>query len=414
MKRDALRWLLTALLLTAAVSAQASGYAVWEMGTKSSAMGGVLTASADDPTAIFFNPAGVGRLEGKQFTLDLTVINPYTEFSGVAPNPGFGVTEKLDDPIFFLPQAFYTQKVNEKFSFGAGFYTPYGLAVEWADPKNFSGRHVASKTDLKTFFIAPSVAYNPNERVSVGFGLNLVKASLELNQTLLRYIPNPVDMGELVITGDSDWAVGFNAGLMVDVTENTTIGFSYKSEITLDASGDADFTALVDDAPLPADGPVETSLPLPSLFSIGLASQVSDKLMLEFNFNRIKWSAFEELPFIFADTPENDKEITQDYKDTSQYRFGAEYQANDELALRAGFVLDETPQPDYVMGPILPDADRKGISIGLGYEMGNTTLDFYNLFLFLEDREIRENQDGFNGDYSSYTNLFGFGLTYRF
>ena len=136
--------------------------------------------------------------------------------------------------------------------------------------------------------------------------------------------------------------------------------------------------------------------------------------MLEFNFNRINWSVFEKLEFVFPDSPEYNEEIEENYVNTSQYRFGAEYQATPELAIRGGFVLDETPQPDEVMGPILPDANRKGYSLGGAYDLGAMTLDFYYLALFLEDREIRDNQDNFNGDYSSFTTLAGFGLTYRF
>jgi len=409
MKRDAVRLLLTALLLVSASAAYGAGFAVWEMGTKSSAMGGVLTASADDPTAIFFNPAGVGRLDGRQATLDLTVIKPYTEFSGVAPNPGYGVTEHLDDPLFFLPQAYYTQRINDKLGLGLGFYTPYGLAVEWADPENFSGRDIATLTDLKTFFLTPTVGYNVNDMVSVGVGLNLVKGHVELNRAIFDNIPDHTELGVGKITGGSDWAFGFNAGVMMDVGERSTLGFSYKSQIDLSFSGDAEFTS-----PQPPDGPAETALPLPALFSVGVASQVSDKLMLEFNFNRINWSVFEKLEFVFPDSPKYNEEIEENYVNTSQYRFGAEYQATPELAIRGGFVLDETPQHDEVMGPILPDANRKGYSLGGAYDLGAMTLDFYYLALFLEDREIRDNQDNFNGDYSSFTTLAGFGLTYRF
>jgi long-chain fatty acid transport protein len=403
-----------ALLLACASSAWAAGYAVWEMGTRSSAMGGVLTASAEDPTAVFYNPAGLGWLEGRQATLDFTVINPYTEFSGVDPNPGFGVTERLDDPVFFLPQAYVAQRLNEQWSAGLGFYTPYGLAVEWQDPASYSGRYIATKTELRTYFVSPTVAFAPTDRVRAGLGLNLVKGSVELNQNLVENLPNATELGKAKLSGDSDWAVGFNAGLMVDVAEHTTLGFSYKSEITLDFTGDAAFTALVENAPLPPDGGVTTSLPLPSLFSLGVASQVNDRLLLEFNYNRIQWSTFDMLEFNFTESPENDKSIREDYVDTSQYRFGAEFVATPELALRGGFVYDESPQPSGSVGPVLPDADRKGVSIGAGYQLGDVELDVYNLFLFFADREIRDNWDGYDGDYQNYTNLFGLGLTYHF
>lgn len=416
MMRKALPLLLTALLLLTATGVQGAGYAVWEMGSKSSGMGGVFTATADDPTAIFFNPAGIGRLDGRQASVDLTLIRPYTEFSGVGPHPGYGVTEHLDDPLFFLPQVYYTQQLDEQWTLGAGFYTPYGLAVEWADAETFTGRNIATKTDLKTFYFTPTVAFTPDERVTVGLGFNAIKSTVELHQAVVETVGNPTELGRVEISGDGDWAFSFNAGLLIDIADNTTLGFTYKSSVDLEIAGDADFIAQSADyeTALPADGPVETTVPMPAVFSVGIASQVSEKLLLEFNFNRWQWSSFEELPFIFPEAPENNKAIREDYEDTSQYRIGAEYQASPELALRAGFILDETPQPDGGMGPVLPDADRKGVSIGAGYDFGNAMVNVYNLFLFLEDRDIRTNWDGYNGDYRSYTNLFGLGLHYRF
>ena len=44
------------------------------------------------------------------------------------------------DPMFFLPQLYYTREMNEKLSLGVGFYTPFGLSVEWEDGNDFSGR----------------------------------------------------------------------------------------------------------------------------------------------------------------------------------------------------------------------------------------------------------------------------------
>jgi len=413
MKRQA-GFLLLLPMLLAAATAQGAGYAVWEMGTKSSAMGGVMTAAPDDPTAIFYNPAGLARLEGQQVTLDLTVINPYTEFSGVAPDPGYGVSEKLADPIFFLPQVYFTKRFNEEFAAGLGFYTPYGLSVEWADPENFSGRRISTFTDLKTYFVSPTVAYTPFEGVSVGLGVNLVWSHVELNRYVVEKIPNPADLGKVAITGSGDLAFSVNVGALVNVTDNSTLGFSYKSKTDLTLTGDADFTTIVENAPIPADGPVETAMPLPSLFSIGVASQVHEKLLVEFNYNRIQWSAFEKLELTFPEAPEADETIREEYENTTQYRFGAEFQASPELALRGGFVIDESPQPTGGVGPVLPDANRKGVSIRAGNSLSNVQLDLYNLFLFMEGREIRDNFDGYNGDYHTYTNLFGLGLTYHF
>jgi hypothetical protein len=64
--------------------------------------------------------------------------------------------------------------------------------------------------------------------------------------------------------------------------------------------------------------------------------------------------------------------------------------------------------------PLLPDANRHGFTLGLGVTRGAWTMDFYNLFLFVEKRstEGRE-RDGYNGVYKSYVNALGATLAYH-
>ncbi|MBN2170719.1 MAG: outer membrane protein transport protein [Candidatus Krumholzibacteriota bacterium] len=407
--------LLTGVLLLIAAAARGAGFAIWEMGTKSSGMGGVATASADDPAAVFYNPAGLARLGRAQLSLDLTTIDITTEFSGVAPHPGYGVTEHLADPFFVLPQLYVAVPVGERFALGLGINTPYGLSVEWAHPDTFTGRHVATFTDLKTYFVSPAVAWQATERVSLGFSLNLVLAEVELNKHIVEILGNPTEVGKVRIRGDNELSLGYNFGLLVDLGPRTTLGLDVKSRIDLELAGNADFTAFTGyEAVLPADGPVETELPLPNLVSLGVSHRFGERWRLEFNYNRIQWSAFETLDLHFPAAPAADESIHEDYTNTSQYRLGVEYQAAPSLVLRAGAVRDESPQPTGSCGPVLPDADRRGVSLGASWCRGAVTLEAYNLFLFLDDRAVRDNYDGYQGDYRSFTNLLGAGLTYHF
>ena len=49
-------------LFIAPAMAFGSGFAINENGTKAVGMGGAFAATADDPTAIYFNPAGIVQL----------------------------------------------------------------------------------------------------------------------------------------------------------------------------------------------------------------------------------------------------------------------------------------------------------------------------------------------------------------
>ncbi len=416
--RQSLKALLLIAVILSPATALGSGYAVWEMGTRSSALGGTMTAHPVDASAIFYNPAGLTSYCGDQFVLNVTGIKPYTEFAGIDPHPGYGVSERLADALFILPQAYYSHRFSKTLAAGIGFYTPYGLAVEWENPETFSGRDIATFTDLKTFFFTPTLAWKPHKMFSLGAGLNIVKGHVELNQALVEVFPNHTDVGTAVIEGSSDWSYGFNAGLLLKAHEKVTLGLNYKSKIDLTFDGDADFTAYEGyESVLPVDGPAETALPLPALYSVGLSTYLTEKFRAEFNYNFIFWSEFETLDLIFY--PGTDEEfsriINEDYEDQKQFRLGFEYTYSEEMQLRAGWVRDYSPQPSKTTGPVLPDSDRTGYSLGSGHKVkDNLHLDTYLLLLFLDDREIRDSQDGYNGDYHSFTYLFGLGLTYHF
>ena len=83
--------------------------------------------------------------------------------------------------------------------------------------------------------------------------------------------------------------------------------------------------------------------------------------------------------------------------------------------MRGGYIFLQSPVPDETFSPILPDADRHVLSVGLGYKHGGHRFDLaYALSLF-EDRHITNDQNpAYNGDYSLNANLFGITYGYAF
>lgn len=53
-------------LLGCAQAGYGAGFALYEGSARGNALGGALTGSADDPSALFYNPAGITQLEGVQ------------------------------------------------------------------------------------------------------------------------------------------------------------------------------------------------------------------------------------------------------------------------------------------------------------------------------------------------------------
>ena len=71
-----------------------------------------------------------------------------------------------------------------------------------------------------------------------------------------------------------------------------------------------------------------------------------------------------------------------------RYQLGVEYALNESWALRAGYIFDETPDPDAHVDYIVPGNDRNLVSLGLGYQKGDFFCDLSYTYLMIEDRDI--------------------------
>src|SRR5512139_754459 len=108
-------WRMLAVLLVLLLSAStsfAAGFRLPETGNKANAMGFAFTAQADNPSAIYYNPAGLTQLEGNNIALGMTYVNNNgAEFAGSTPlSSGPGETQR--DLSFLLPNMYYSHTIK--------------------------------------------------------------------------------------------------------------------------------------------------------------------------------------------------------------------------------------------------------------------------------------------------------------
>lgn len=433
------------LSLLGAGAAQGGGFSIYEAGARATALGGAFTATADDGSAIFYNPAGLAFLEGMGVDLNLMPIVPTAEFTGVTPtdgsDPASGITV---DQSFPIPGLYFYRNEGD-LTWGVGLYAPFGLGVEWANPDDWVGRKVSYDVDLATIYITPAIAWKVEENVALSFGLDIAFTSIELNRRMLtEYLVGEVDVIDVTIEGDSDLNFTPSAGALIKATDKLNFGVMYHHQkslqikdgtLTLDNIAPAGLAANVD-ATIAALGGAShsgsTELNLPHLLSFGAAYQFTDQLRLEFDAVHCGWSHFEELALDFGN-PQLNQTIPEAYEDIWQLRFGAEYRVNQDLVVMGGYVRDKSPQPTESMSPLLPDADRNDFSIGVQYALSDrvTVTGTYMGVNFEErtnvgadgrqvvfDSELEEYGLGPYpnpaGSYDSYADIFGISVGYRF
>ena len=404
----------------------AAGFSIFEAGAKALGMGGAFTAQADDPSAVFFNAAGIADLKQTQLYLGVSTIFTGTSFAGVDPDPGYGTTGETGTMVFPPINAYVTYQFKEGLTGGFGVFNAFGLGQYWENESSFPGRHISYHVDLKTFFFNPTIAWRAHEKFSLGAGVQAVYSTVDLKQYIQQYDPNGsglLDVGTVDLNGNSGLDWGGNFGVQAGPFSGFTVGVAFRSQVQAGVTGDATFTQISSGSPqlddavaavVPPDQGVETTVDLPWLLSMAGVYRFKEKWTVEVDFNYFGWSEFQSLEFQFDDPDLNTVRV-QDYDNVLSVRSGVQYELNDEWDLRGGYYYDPTPQPTKSMSPLLADSDRHGISLGFGYGLDTWVLDMFGLVLLTGDRSTDGlNTDGFNGDYGTYAFLAGVNLGFKF
>jgi long-chain fatty acid transport protein len=414
-------------LLLAPAPSWAAGFALFEHGGKGMGFGGAFTAQASDPSAIFHNPAGIAFLRGKQLYFGGTAVMPTWQFEGANPFPGEGVSERDAVAVLLPPAVYYTQPFSQRVALGVGVNVPFGLKSEWADADRFSGRYISQKATLGGFSVNPTLAVKLADRLAVGAGLDLRFSTVTLERRIPVIDPftlKPVDAAHERLKGGTDLGIGFNAGLLAKLGDELSIGASYRHRVKVDYKGTASFAALPTGnaqldarvlASLPAQSlALDSSITFPALVSGGIAYRWGD-WVFEADVNWYQWSSFKTIPVTFPDRPDLSGAITEDYRDSFQYRFGAERTLNDAWTVRGGYFWDETPAPPASVSPLLPDADRNGFCLGGTWRRGSWRLDGASWFVLGRPRSTAGlNRDSYEGTYKSRAFTLGVFVGYTF
>lgn len=425
------------VLMVCGSAAFAGGYQINEQGARATAMGGAFVAQASDGSAIFFNPAGLAFQQGFKVLLGSTIIIPSSKFTSSR-----GETKMVDQT--FTPVNFYaTYSFDNGLTVGVGVFNPYGLGTEW--PNDWDGRQMSVKTDLQTWYINPTIAYKFSDKFSVGVGVSYVTGSVKLKQrvtTLKSLLPSPSPSatdGTVALDGTGN-GINWNVGLLYKPTTDLSIGLSYRALTKIDFSGTAAFTDMAAlGGPVPVNffpgGTGKTTLPFPSNLFVGVAYNLTKDFTVEADFQYVGWKAYDQLkldipvgpaypPYIPAPL-QGPSTLVKNWDDGYLIRVGGEYRL-EKLALRAGFIYDKTPQPDNVVEPMLPDANRVEVTLGLGYEITkNIAIHADYQMISFSDRSGTISYKTalpttiipatvINGTYVQSANLFGVNLAFGF
>jgi long-chain fatty acid transport protein len=401
-------------------SAWAGGFNIYEMGTRATALGGAFTATADDASALFYNPAALAWQDSRwEASGNLSLIFPnakYARADGVEILYPGDERSETKDAVFPPGGAYLSYRMKKHpVAFGLGVFTPFGLGIEWDKPETFAGRPLATNSQIQGYYVSPMVAWAPSDMFAVSAGLHVVKTHL----TLERYVTLPLgqNVGEFKLEGSSNWSVGAAAGVMVKPTDELSLGLNYKGGVKnefRDQDANLDFFSGAAGIASSVSGDLE----FPTIVAGGVRYQFTRALAGEFDLVWFQWSVFDEVALDFEYDP-FDTVLEENYEDVVQSRAGLEYQLNEAWRIMGGFVYDNTPQPVNSISPLLPDADRLDYSAGFTWSREAWELSAAYMLVDFKERSTIEggegqNPEGFDGTYRSIAHIFSFGVSYDF
>jgi long-chain fatty acid transport protein len=456
--------LAAAALSVAPLHAQGSAVMTHSSCATALAASGV-AAPCTDGSAVLFNPAALAQ---QQSVLGLGITGITTGGSFTYDFTGQKITrETSTSPV---PFGFLNYRFGDRWAAGLGVFAPYGLGVKW--PLEFEGRFVSYDTELKNIYIQPTIAFQATPWLAFGAGLDVVLASITLNQrldlattgvpgtpfTFANFgIPLGTDFANAHLAGDGT-GVTFNAGMIAQLSEKLSFGVRYLHNTKIDYDGDADFTPVATGITLPpghpfinqqtgqplvpagapidvllasqfeaggqlADQTIATSLTLPATFTIGFAYRPLDPFKVQADYQFTSWKDFGTAQIHFQNHPAPTP-LVLDYRNTHTYRVGAEFDATDAIALRGGFIYNTAAEKDASVSPLLPENNRNYYSAGIGWRAFSAlTFDAGYQFVHQPDRRgrvrgrtsVAQTAEQLNvGVYSVSAHVFNLTAAYRF
>lgn len=358
-------------------------------------------AAADNPSTIYYNPAGMTELDGVQISAGGTLAaigsaqsnagstRTYPGVSGQSDVTGSNGGNPFKSAVA-IPTFYASAHIGDSpIWLGLGVGAPFGLQLEY--DSDFFGRYDSLESDLQTYNVQPSVAVKLNESFSIGGGVDLQYATVTLTNAVPNLSVGSAD-GHYRVKGD-DFSVGWNLGLLAKAGK-AQFGLHYRSGVTHHLSGKATTSGLTGSLST-ANGTQDVTSPLnlPGIATASVAYRLTPHTRLMATGRHYNWSVFKGI----AITPSTGSTLvkTLRYKDSWSISMGAEHDFSDRLTLRGGTMFDKTPTNSNYPSTRVPDGDRTWLSMGATLDLAeNLSLDLSYAHVFIS-RQLMDRTDSF-------------------
>jgi len=307
-------------------------------------------ATADNPSALYYNPAGITQIEGQEIQFGLLSYLGITS-TYQAPNGHESKTQWEYQPV---PQLNYSIKPkNSNFAFGLGVYAPFGLGLQWPEDTGF--RTLAIEGRVSYLTINPSVAWQIHPTLSLAPGPTINYSKVKLKQGI--GLPGGAPYDQFNFNGD-DFDLGFHAGVLWQPCPQWSFGFNYRSATTIDYQGTSQLS--------PYFSPTHTTSKVnyPQNVVVGVSYRPTPKWNLEFDVDWTDWNTLNTT--LFNGTPLGNIPFPLNWRSSFFYEFGVTRYLENGWFVAGGYFFSSNSTSDQNFTPYVPDTDLNTGSLGFG------------------------------------------------
>ncbi|MGZ0710143.1 OmpP1/FadL family transporter [Coraliomargarita sp. W4R53] len=399
------------LSLIAYGSIDASATRIAFVDSFATARGNAFVATADNPTAVFYNAAGLTQVEGTQILGNAFVISLGYEYDGASGS------EKLDDSYQTIPSAFISHKFKDSpIAIGFGMYAPFALGTDWGNDAVFAtpttlspfdpALQVPYQAELAYIKYHAVIAWQVTETLSVAAGLSFDDTNVEIKTNALDF------------DGDDD-TLGYSLSVLWQPSKHHSFGLNYQAKTEANYDGTTTGPAIslgTGGATNSIDS--EASLIFPESIIFGYSYRPNEHWNIEFNVDWTNWDRVNELELKNLPVALGPSAGTYELNWESAFiwELGITRYFDNGWHISGGYTYVENAVPDEDLLPIVPDSDRHFFAIGVGNTWKQISWQITYQQAFASERKVSGNQtsSGIDGDYDLDSQAISCSLSYSF
>ncbi|WP_028863262.1 OmpP1/FadL family transporter [Psychromonas aquimarina] len=336
--------LLGSLLLTT-YQVQAAATLASEMSkmhVSTSGAGGA--AVAENASVAYSNPAGMSYLNERSLSVNLAAMNLSIDYQDTRSDD---LSQGDAGGLQPYGSIYYVQPLSDNTRFGISLAATGGSSLDYGT--SYAGKLELNSLQLSVMQLNPSLSWQVSDKLSLGAGVQIDYAVFE--QSML--------LDNVELATDST-ALGFNLGVIYQLSNNHRLGLTYRSKMEHDLSGELSSTA---------GHQASVGLNVLNAGQVELSGlhQVSEPLSLVWSLGFENWSQ-NNATYIDVNG-EQVIEKARQFEDIWTAAAGARYQLTNTLRLEGGIGYASSPLDDPgLQSADLPVAQQIRYSAGVTYD----------------------------------------------